>query len=72
MSDNEVFLVEAIIPYTGHSQHYIVIARAEEEAEEFVRYRFRRNPLGDVSDAILLKTTMIDRNKKGILEMDEE
>jgi len=48
-SDNEVFLVEATAPFTGHSQHNIVIARDKNEAEEFVKDRFRGNPLGDMS-----------------------
>ena len=72
VSDNEVVLVEAIAPFTGHSQHNIVIARDKNEAEEFVKERFRHNPLGDMSAVVVLKTTRIDREKKGILEMDEE
>jgi len=65
--ENEVFVVEAIIPFTGHSVYYIVIAKDKEEAEEFVREEFRHNPIGgDMSGCIVLNSKMIDRSEKGI------
>lgn len=72
MPDNEVFLVEAIIPFTGHSAHFIIVAKDMNEAEDFVKEKFRHGPIGDVSDVIAPKSKMIDRNEKGIVEMDEE
>ena len=72
MGGNEIFLVEAIIPFTGHSKHYVVVAKDKEEAEEFVRGKFRHGPIGDVSDAVVLVPEMIDRSKKGIVEIDEK
>jgi len=71
--DNEVFLVESIIAFTGHSHHYIVVAKDKEEAEEFVKEGYRHNPIGgDMSGSVILVTEMIDRSKKGILMMEEE
>lgn len=72
MPDNEVFLVEAIIPFTGHSVHFIVVAKDMEEAEDLVKDKFRHGPIGDVSGIIVPKSKMIDRSKKGIVEMEED
>lgn len=66
--NNEIFLVETIIPFTGHSAHFIVVAKDMEEAEDFVKERFMHGPIGDVSKVIALKSKMIDRSEKGILE----
>lgn len=66
LSENEVFLVEVIIPFTGHSHYYTVVAKDKEEAEEFVKEKFRHGPIGDVSGIIAPKSKMIDRSKKGI------
>jgi hypothetical protein len=68
---NEVFLVEAIIPFTGHSVRFIVVAKDTAEAEEFVKTRFRHGPLGDVSGVIVPQSKMIDRSKAGVLETEQ-
>lgn len=71
-ADNEIFLVEAIIPLTGHSKHFIVVAKDKLDAEDFVKERFRHSLIGDVSEAVALKSEMINRFKEGIVEVDEE
>ena len=70
--ENEVFVVEVIIPFTGHTHYKVVVAKDKEEAEGIVREIFRDNPIGgDMSDCIILVSEMIDRTKKGIVEEKE-
>ena len=69
--DNEIFLVEIIIPFTGHTHYKIVIAKDKEEAEDFVRGIFKDNPVGgDMSSSVVLVSETIDRSKKGIVKID--
>ena len=67
---NEVFLVEVIIPFTGHSVMKIVVAKDRNEAEEIAKGWFKETPLGDMSEAVITKSEKIDREKKGIVNDD--